>query len=49
MDWQTIVSMFAAVFLSSLKDPKKKKTIRDVSLKIFKSLKVAYAGDEEFQ
>jgi hypothetical protein len=49
MDWQMIVSMFAAVFLSSIKDPKKKKQIRGVALKVFTSLKTAYAGDEDFQ
>lgn len=49
MDWQTIISMFAAVFLSSLKDSKKKQKIRDMSLKIFKSIKTAYAGDEDFE
>jgi hypothetical protein len=49
MDWQTIISMFAAVFLASLKDSKKKQKIRDVSLKIFKSLKTAYASDPDFE
>jgi hypothetical protein len=49
MDWQTIISMFAAVFLQSLKDKKKKAQIKTVALKIFNSIKTAYAGDEDFQ
>jgi hypothetical protein len=49
MDWQMIISMFAAVFLSSLKDPKKKAKIKSVALKIFTSIKTAYASDPDFQ
>jgi hypothetical protein len=49
MDWEMIVNMFAAVFLASLKDGKKKKTIKKVALKIFTGIKTAYASDPDFQ
>jgi hypothetical protein len=48
MDKATIIDMFAAVFLSGLKDGKLKKTIRNVSLKIFKGIWAAYSGDKDF-
>lgn len=48
MDKETIINMFAAVFLSALKDGKLKKTIRGVALKIFKGIWTAFGSDKDF-
>jgi hypothetical protein len=48
MDWELAVNMFAAVFLSSLKDGKKKSKIKGVALKIFKGIWTAFGTDKDF-
>jgi hypothetical protein len=49
MDKTTIIDMFAAVFLSALKDGKLKKTIRSVTLKVFKGIWAAFGSDQDFK
>jgi len=49
MNWLDLVNMFAAVFLASLKDGKKKKQIKSIALKVYKSIGTAFAGDPDFQ
>lgn len=44
-----LINMFAALFLSALKDGETKKKIRDVALKMHRSIKVAFAGDPDFE
>lgn len=44
-----LLSAGVAILLMALKNPQKKKSIRNIALKVFKSLKAAYSGDPDFQ
>lgn len=43
-----LISMGVTVLLLAIKGPKKKKQIRAIALKVYKSIKEAYAGDPDF-
>lgn len=49
MSLEMIIGMAAAAIIEAVKDKATKKKIRLVALKIFTTLKTAYAGDKAFQ
>ncbi len=44
-----IIELGIAYGISSIKNPERKKKLRNINLKYFRSLKVAYAGDPDFE
>ena len=44
-----LFSMGVSVLLQTIKNPEKKRKLRNVFLKIFRAIKVAFADDKEFQ
>ena len=49
MDEDLIISMGTAIILSTVKNKAKRKRLKAVMLKIFNSIRAAYAGDPDFQ
>ncbi len=49
MNIEILVGLAASTIISSLKDKAVKKKLRAVMLKIFTTIKTAYAGDKAFQ
>lgn len=43
-----LVSMAVTVILSTIKNPAKKASLKKVMLKVFTSIRAAYAGDSDF-
>lgn len=46
---EIVISMFAGAFLLALKRPELKFKIRGVALKIFRSIRLTYSNDPDFQ
>lgn len=48
MNEELIISMAVAVILSTIKNPAKKASLKKAMLKVFTTIKTAYAGDPDF-
>ena len=46
---QMIISMALAVILETIKNPAKQATMKKAFLKVYQTIKIAYAGDPDFQ
>jgi hypothetical protein len=49
MDEDLLISMGTAIILSTVKNPKKRRSLKKIMLKIFNSIRAAYAGDPDFE
>ena len=46
---QMIISMALAILLETIKNPTKKTTMKKAFLKVYQTIKTAYADDPDFQ
>lgn len=49
MDYSFFITMGTAAILASIKNPDSKAGLKKVMLKIYRSIKAAYAGDSDFE
>jgi hypothetical protein len=49
MDYELIIDMGVAVFLRSIKNAKKKASLKAIALKLRDKINQAYAGDPDFE
>jgi hypothetical protein len=49
MDIEMMVGMAASIILNAIKGPQKKAKLKAVLLKVYKTIKMTYANDPDFQ